>query len=97
MIAELVWTLESSIYRLSKDEATEKAVAILNTRGIEVEDAVLVEEAALLHAEKRIDFVDAYLAAYAKARGIADVCTFDQTDFRKISGLRLLPSPRRAR
>jgi len=97
VIAELVWTLESSIYHLSKDEAAEKAIAILNTRGIEVEDADLLEEAALLHAEKRIDFVDAYLAVYAKGRGITDVCTFDQTDFRKVDGLRLLPPLRRAR
>ena len=97
VIAELVWTLESSIYRLSKDDAAEKAIAVLHAPGIQVEDADLLEEAALLHAEKRIDFVDAYLAVYAKRQGITDVCTFDRTDFRKVGGFRLLPPPRRAR
>ncbi len=94
VIAELIWTLESSIYHLPKEDAAEKAIAILNTTGIEVDGAEMLEEAALLHTEKNIDFLDAFLVTYAKTRGISDVCTFDRSDFRKIEGLRLLPPPR---
>jgi predicted nucleic acid-binding protein len=95
VIAELLWTLESSIYRLSKADAAEKAIAILHAPGIQVDDADLLEEVALLHAEKNVDFLDAYLVAYAKRAEIRDICTFDRTDFRKMEGIRLLLSPRR--
>ena len=94
VIAELIWTLESSIYHLPKEDAAEKAIAIINATGIEVDDVEMLEEAALLHAEKNIDFLDAFLVTYARSRGIKDVCTFDRSDFRKIEGLRLLPPPR---
>ena len=97
VIAELVWTLESSIYRLSKDDAAEKAIAVLHAPGIQVDDADLLEEAALLHAEKNVDFLDAYLVAYAKRARLRDICTFDRGDFRKMDGIRLLPPLRRAR
>ena len=94
VIAELVWTLESSIYHLSKEDAAQKAIAILRAPGIEVDGADVIEEAVLLHADKNVDFLDAYLIAYAKHEGIGDICTFDQADFRKFEELRLLPSPR---
>jgi len=97
VIAELVWTLESSIYQLSKDDAAEKVIAVLHAPGIQVDDADLLEEAALLHAEKNVDFLDGYLVAYAKRAGLRDICTFDRGDFRKMDGIRLLPPPRHAR
>lgn len=95
VIAELVWTLESSIYELSREDAAEKAIAILRAPGIQVDDADLLEEAALLHAERNVDFLDAFIAAYAKRAGIRDICTFDRSDFQKLEGVRLLPPLRR--
>jgi len=91
VIAEIIWVLETSVFDLSKQEAAEKAIAILNLRNIRVNNARLLEEAAVLHAEVNIDFTDAYLACSAKAEGLEDVYTFDKKDFAKIPWLRALP------
>ena len=91
VIAEIIWTLETSIFQLSKRAAAEKAIAILNMTGIEVEDARLLEEAAALHAELNIDFTDAYLACFTERESLAGVYTFDKGDFSRVPGLRVLP------
>ncbi len=92
VVAELIWTLESSIYNLSRAAAAEKAVAILHSPGMEVDDAALLEGAARLHAEKCIDFTDAFIVTYAKVHDITDVCTFDRRDFRKFDYINILPT-----
>jgi predicted nucleic acid-binding protein len=91
VIAEVIWALETSVFNLSKQEAAEKAIAILNLRNIQVDNARLLEEAAVLHAELNIDYTDAYLACLAKEEGIENVYTFDKGDLAKIPWLRLLP------
>jgi len=91
VIAEIIWVLETSVFDLSKQEAAEKAIAILNLRNIHVDNSRLLEEAAVLHAELNIDYTDAYLACFAKAQGLEDVYTFDKRDFSKIPWLRALP------
>lgn len=89
VIAEIVWTLETSIFNLSKKEASEKAIAILNMPGVRVPNARILEEAAVLHAELNIDFTDAYVASFARGKGIKDVYTFDNKHFSRISWLRI--------
>ena len=84
VIAEIVWTLESSVFQLSKNEASEKAIAILNMPGVQVPNARILEEAAVLHAELNIDFTDAYLACFAREKGMEDVYTFDKKHFSRI-------------
>ena len=84
VIAEIVWTLESSVFQLSKNEASEKAIAILNMPGVQVPNARILEEAAVLHAELNIDFTDAYLACFAREKGLEDVYTFDKKHFSRI-------------
>ena len=91
VIAEIIWVLETSVFNLSKQEAAEKAIAILSLRNIHVNNSRLLEEAAVLHAELNIDYTDAYLACFAKAEGLGDVYTFDKKDFSKIQWLRVLP------
>ncbi len=91
VIAELIWVLESSVFKLSKRAAAEKAVAVLNMDGIEVENAHVLEEAAVLHGELNMDFTDAYLACFARAKGLEDVYTFDRRDYAKIGWLNVLP------
>jgi predicted nucleic acid-binding protein len=91
VIAEIIWTLETSIFQLSKSAAAEKAIAILNMPGIEVKDARLLEEEAALHAELNIDFTDAYFACFTKRESLAGVYTFDKGDFSRVPGLRVLP------
>ncbi len=89
VIAEIVWTLETSIFNLSKQEASEKVIAILNMPGVRVPAARLLEEAAVLHAELNIDFTDAYLACFAREKGLTDVYTFDKKHFSKIPWLNI--------
>lgn len=91
VIAELIWVLESSVFKLPKRAAAEKAVAVLNMDGIEVESVHLLEEAAVLHAELNIDFTDAFLACFSRAKGLEDVYTFDRRDYAKIGWLNVLP------
>ncbi|HCP31754.1 TPA: PIN domain nuclease [Candidatus Acetothermia bacterium] len=91
VIAEIIWILETSVFDLSKQEAAEKAIAILNLRNIHVDNSRLLEEAAVLHAELNIDYTDAYLACFAKAKGLENVYTFDKKDFSKVPWLRVLP------
>jgi len=91
VIAEIIWVLETSVFDLSKQEAAEKAIAILNLRNIHVDNSRLLEEAAVLHAELNIDYTDAYLACFAKAEGLENVYTFDKEDFSKVPWLRVLP------
>jgi len=79
------------VFDLSKQEAAEKAIAILNLRNIHVDNSRLLEEAAVLHAELNIDYTDAYLACFAKAQGLENVYTFDKKDFSKVPWLRVLP------
>ncbi len=90
VIAEIVWTLETSIFNLLKQEASEKAIAILNMPGVQVPNARILEEAAVLHAELSIDFTDAYLACFAREKGLTDVYTFDKKHFSRIPWLHVL-------
>ena len=89
VIAEIVWTLETSVFNLSKKEASEKAIAILNMPGVQVPNARILEEAAVLHAELNIDFTDAYLACFTRGKGLQDVYTFDKKHFSRIPGLHI--------
>jgi len=89
VIAEIVWTLETSVFNLSKEEASEKAIAILNMPGVQVPNARILEEAAVLHAELNIDFTDAYLACFAREKGLENVYTFDKKHFSKIPWLHI--------
>jgi len=51
----------------------DQCIAILNMRNIQVENARLLEEAAILNAEMNVDFTDAYLTCFTRARGMKDV------------------------
>ena len=89
VIAEIVWTLES-FYHLSRAEVQAKVQAILNTPGLAVADAELVLQAALWHAEKNVDFIDGYNAAWLLVRDIHEVYTFDLKHFARLEGIRAL-------
>ena len=87
VIAEIVWTCES-YYELPKEEIRDKVLAILSTPGLEVENAELLAEAAILYVEKNVDFIDAYNACWAKREGIRFAYTFDLKHFRRFDWLK---------
>lgn len=90
VIAEIVWTL-ASFYHLSKIEIQQKVRAILNTPGIEIVDARLVDLAAGWYAEKNVDFIDAYNAAWMQLHGLQLACTFDSKHFSRFDNLTVVP------
>lgn len=90
VIAEIVWTL-ASFYHLSKINIQEKVRAILNTPGIEIVDASLVDLAAKWYAEKNVDFIDAYNAAWMQLHGLQLACTFDRKHFSRFENLTVVP------
>jgi len=92
VIAEVVWTLES-YYGLPRDNIKAKVLAILNTPGLEAAEGDLLLEAIFWYADKNIDFVDAFNAAWMLAQGLATTYTFDRKHFSRIEGIRV-HSPR---
>lgn len=86
VIAEIVWTLES-FYRLTKRDISNKVLAILNTRGLNVADSDLLLQAAVWYAEKNVDFIDAFNAAWMLQQDISKAATFDLKHFNRFDGL----------
>lgn len=89
VIAEIVWTLES-YYKLEQDDIQNKVLAILNTPGLEVSDNNLVLKAIIWYAEKNVDFIDAYNAAWMEREGIEKIYTFDQKHFARFDDVEAL-------
>jgi predicted nucleic acid-binding protein len=86
VIAEILWTLES-YYQLTPPVAQDKILAILNTPGLVVVDGDLVLQAVLWHVEKRVDFIDAYNAAWMIDQDIRTIYTFDRKHFLRFEGI----------
>jgi predicted nucleic acid-binding protein len=86
VIAEVVWTLRS-FYKQSRDQVRGAVLAICHTPGLDVEDAEALVQAAEWHAELKVDFADAYHAAWMQARGLSEVSTFNAKHFRRFEGV----------
>jgi predicted nucleic-acid-binding protein len=79
--AELVWVLES-FYKMSREQISELVYAILNTPGIDVQDRAIISAATRLYGLTNIDFIDAWIIEFAKAKGVTKIHTFDTKHFR---------------
>ena len=88
VLAEIVWTLES-FYKLGRSEIQTRVLAILNTPGLDVENGDLVFQAIIWYAEKNVDFIDAYNAAWMNHKGIAAAFTFDKKHFSRFQGINI--------
>ncbi len=86
VMAELVWVMES-FYRLPRTEILGNILAIASTPGLQVAEADAVVQAVVWYAEKNVDFVDAFNAAWALQEGIQAIYTFDQRHFARLEGL----------
>lgn len=86
VIAEIVWTLES-YYELSKKEIQTMVLGILNTDGLEVIDSDLILQAIIPYADKNVDFIDAFNAAWMVKNDINRIYTFDQKHFNRFEGI----------
>ena len=88
IVAEVLWMLRT-FYRRSKPQVRDAVPALCHTPGLSVEDADGLVQAAEWHAEKNVDFADAYHVVRARALGAASVATFNAKHFRRFEGLTL--------
>ena len=88
VVAEVVFVLSGRYYGFSREDIARALIQFLETPDFEVENRDVLIPALKLYAEKKIDWVDAYLAAEAMVFGEA-LASFDK-DFRKVSGLDLM-------
>jgi predicted nucleic-acid-binding protein len=88
VIAELVWVLQS-FYKLDRGEIVPLLNAILRTRGVEVSDKAVVSDAIAIYSNTIIDFIDAWIVAFANAAGVRAIYTFDRKHFKGIGGIEM--------
>ncbi|MCK9418995.1 MAG: type II toxin-antitoxin system VapC family toxin [Nitrospirae bacterium] len=89
VIAELVWILQS-FYKLERSEIVPLLNAILHTHGVEVSDKGIVSDAIAIYRDEVIDFIDAWIVAFAKTVEVRAVYTFDRKHFKGIDGIDML-------
>jgi len=89
VIAELVWVLES-FYRMTADEIINLVEAILNTPGAEIQDKSIIAATLKLYRSKNIDFIDAWIIAFAKNKQVKTIYTFDKKHFRDIGEVEVM-------
>lgn len=77
VLAEVVWVLESS-YGLKSTSIAPMIKAILNTPGLKVINASLVEKAVDYYLLHNIDFIDGYIAAVMEKKKIDTIFSYDK-------------------
>ena len=85
--AEVVYVLQS-FYKTDPGDISDALEAVLHLPGVACDEANVLQDALRRYRETRVSFIDAYLAAVAKARAAA-VASFD-ADFRKFDDIQLL-------
>ncbi len=89
VIAELVWVLQS-FYKLERSEIVPLLNAILHTHGVEVSDKTVVSDAIAIYRDEAIDFIDAWIVAFAKAAEVRAIYTFDRKHFKGIDDIEMM-------
>ncbi|MHB1406377.1 MAG: PIN domain-containing protein [Desulfitobacteriaceae bacterium] len=77
VVAECCWVLES-YYEAQALDISDALLKFTNAIGVETEEKPVVQQALLDFSAKKVDFVDAYIAAHAKANPPEDVVTWDK-------------------
>lgn len=88
VVAEVVFVLSGRYYEFPREKVARTLIQFLETPDFEVEKRDVLIAALKLFMQKKIDYVDAYLAADAWISGEA-LASFDK-DFRKVPGLDLM-------
>ena len=89
VMAELVWVLQS-FYKLERSEIVPLLNAILHTHGVEVSDKSVVSRAVALYRDSAMDFIDAWIIAFAEGAGVRSIYTFDRKHFKSIDGIKMM-------
>ena len=85
VMAEVVWVMEGmgSTRQIIRDAIW----SLLNTKGVEVDQANLIGQAIDIYAAKNIDFIDAFNVAWMQTNQIKSIYTFDQLHFSRVEGV----------
>lgn len=86
VLAEVVWTL-TTFYHATRAQVHDYLVQILQLDGVENPDKPVLQTALLFYRDRKVDFIDALLAAKAIGDGSAEVYTFDR-DFDRLPGVK---------
>ncbi len=87
-ILEIVWVTEK-VYRLSRKTIRELVEAILNTPDLKCPLERVFRQALITYETQKIKFADAVMGYWGLQEGISTVYTYDEDDFKKISGLQV--------
>jgi len=87
-ILEIVWVMEK-VYRLNRKTIRELVEAILNTPELRCPLEHVFREAIITYEAQRIKFADAVMGHWGLEEGLSTVYTYDEADFKKISGLQV--------
>jgi len=87
-ILEIVWVTEK-VYRLSRKAIRELVEAILNTPQLNCPLEQIFRQALITYETQNIKFADAVMGYWGLNEGLSTVYTYDEKDFKKISGLQV--------
>ena len=87
-ILEVVWVTEK-VYRLSRKTIRELVEAILNTPELKCPLEQVFRQALVTYETQKIKFADAVMGYWGLEEGFSTVYTYDEKDFKKISGLQV--------
>jgi predicted nucleic-acid-binding protein len=87
-ILEIVWVAEK-VYRLSRKTIRDLVEAILNTPELRCPSDRVFRQAIITYETEKIKFADAVMGHWGLEEGISTVYTYDEDDFKKISGLQV--------
>ena len=89
VIAELVWVL-ASYYSVSNSTICELLKAVLNTKGLSVENSNVIEDTLEIFKEENIDFVDAYIIAFMRSQKISRIYSYNKKHLSKFQDINRL-------
>ncbi|MGZ6201988.1 MAG: PIN domain-containing protein [Thermodesulfobacteriota bacterium] len=87
-ILEVVWVTEK-VYPLGRKTIRELVEAILNTAELKCPLQHVFRQALVTYETQEIKFTDAVLGYWGLEEGVSTVYTYDEKDFKKISGLQV--------
>ena len=87
-ILEIVWVTEK-VYRLTRKTIRELVEAILNTPELKCPLESVFRQALITYETQEIKFADAVMGYWGLEEGLSRVYTYDEKDFKRISGLQV--------
>ena len=80
VVAELVWVLES-FYKMAEEPIADLVDALLQTPGLKVQEERLIRRVVAVYRENKVDFIDAWIMAFARERSVRLIYTYDKKHF----------------